>query len=49
MADRSFKDEVTKLNLELAPRSGAEIQSLVETIYATATEDVKAAKGVLNR
>ena len=52
--DRTMKDpayiaEVAKMNVELAPYSGAEMQSLIEQIYSTPAPIVERARNILLR
>ncbi|MFN3890347.1 MAG: Bug family tripartite tricarboxylate transporter substrate binding protein [Beijerinckiaceae bacterium] len=49
MKDPEYIAEVAKMNVELAPYSGAEMQSLIERIYATPAPVVERARAILLR
>ena len=44
MADSSFLEEARKLNLQVNPASGKDVQALVATLYATPPDIVAQAK-----
>jgi hypothetical protein len=49
MKDPEYIAEVAKMNVELAPYSGVEMQSLIEQIYATPAPIVERARTILLR
>jgi hypothetical protein len=49
MKDPEYIAEVAKMNVELAPYSGVEMQSLIEQIYATPAPVVERARTILLR
>jgi len=47
MADPAFLAEAKKMNLEIIPMSGEEIQGLVERLYKTPPEVIAAVRNIM--
>ena len=49
MNDERFLEDAKKIKLDIQPQTGAEVQAMVETLYATEPEIIARAKKVLGR